>query len=266
MIEVFGKAEAMARLSAAYAAGGTPKFVRLLPTGDELWGLNEVALVVPGVPPDCPPALEYALRLRRDTLISGTCPRCGAVPTIQPPPHGFEGSDDVGIFGALFHHKVSCPGLDKTTERLLGAHRAALSERTAEEQFEVAQHATRERLAWMKDRPATDHLTSDHSLAFGGELLERLLTAASTCANLAADPVQQWNVLIAEGYWRCEVCLAYRFSEIKSGQGQDLGFPEEFCCDVCRRFAPNTLQPLVLRMDIFVMTGAMCGRCRPDFT
>lgn len=254
----------MAMLVAAYAAGGTPSLVTVLPSNDELWSLNGVAFVVPVVPPDCPAALEYALRLRYDTLISGTCPQCGAVPSVRTLPVTLP-PDAPLVFSAIFRHKMSCPGRDDRVLDLWRAHRLEVEQLSDDEHFEAVQRGTRKRLAWLKERENTAMMTSEKSRHLADDLLEKLLNPAQTCPHLQVDPTQQWNSLIAEGHWRCESCLAY-FAASDAAKRGYLGFPEEFCCDICRRFAPNTLMPLVIRIDIFVMTGAMCARCRPQYT
>lgn len=63
-------ADVKGALAAAYASGQRPKFVAVAPDRrGEMWGLATVAFIVPIVPSDAPPELEYALRLRHEAFL-----------------------------------------------------------------------------------------------------------------------------------------------------------------------------------------------------
>lgn len=92
-------AEAKAAMARAYASGEVPKLDSVSPDGlNETWTLGNVLFLLPVVPPDAPPELEYALRLRRDASLSGTCDECGAAFNVKPWEDEGASSLSLGLF------------------------------------------------------------------------------------------------------------------------------------------------------------------------
>jgi hypothetical protein len=72
-------AEAKATMARAYASGEVSKLDSVSPDGmNEIWTLGGVLFLLPAIPADAPPEVEYALSLRRDASLSGQCDMCGA--------------------------------------------------------------------------------------------------------------------------------------------------------------------------------------------
>lgn len=249
-------------LSAAYAKGEAPTFERLLPGGtDELWRLADVALVLPVVPVDASAELEYCLRLRRDTLISGTCPDCGAVPSIEE--SGLP--TEVPLGAAVFHHRFSCAANDKRSLQLLREHRAQAAGKDLEARLSAASRRTRIVIEGIEANGTPMEHSASAELALGllDERIDR--NSARICPHLDEDPAQPWSCLIATGEWKCDQCWAYHRVALANGSAQ-LDPVEELTCDLCRRFAPTSLEPLVLRINHWVMYGGACGRCRKQYS
>ncbi|MGH1561448.1 hypothetical protein [Mumia sp. DW29H23] len=224
---------------------------------DEIWKLADVALVVPVVPPGAPPELEYALRLRRDTIIGGACPSCGAVLNVE----ALEVDGQLIPTGAaLFRHRPTCPANDRDAKRQLQAFLSAQTASSIETLYDAANKQTRELV-----EPWTRHaskITSEDGVALTFQILDRLMPRndGKLCPHLQEAPMQTWSCTIAEGVWRCEQCLAYHQQELLA-HGSQLGTLEEHTCDLCRRYAPSSLVPLVLRVNHCVMYGGACSRC-----
>ncbi|HEU0132571.1 MAG TPA: hypothetical protein VFQ85_16420 [Mycobacteriales bacterium] len=255
-------AETKAKLVAAYASGARPKFVNVLPDGmNELWQLTDLALVIPLVPPDAPADLEYALRLRRDAMIGGRCDGCGAVPSLtQGPDLG-----DVPVATALFNHRKTCPAADENTLVAYERYQKATADLTPNERMDAANARTRRQVAEFVGDRAVRAASTLEPVAV--DLLDRLLPdeqAVPLCDHLAVDPVQTWHCIVAEGRWMCTECWARRGEEVAAGRFRLQG-AEEFTCDLCRRYTPSTLGPLLLRVDTFMMHGAACGRCLAQY-
>jgi hypothetical protein len=103
-----GMSELKAALADAYANGDEPKFVSVADNGDELWSMGGAMFVLPAVPAGAPPELEYALRVRRDAVLSGTCEECNA--SLDAGPFGqLEGVEAVA---AIIPHRRNCPASD----------------------------------------------------------------------------------------------------------------------------------------------------------
>ena len=129
-----------------------------------------------------------------------------------------------------------------------------------EELYDAANKQTRERIEPWK-QGASEIVTLDGE-ALSYEILDRLMphNEGRTCPHLRENRMQTWTCLIAEGVWRCEQCWAYHQVNIARGQS-GLTTLEEHTCDLCRRYAPNSLSPLVLRINHCVMHGGACNRC-----
>src|SRR5688500_15351017 len=113
--------EIKAAYAAAWSAGNKPKFVSLLPgSADEAWAIGSCLFVAPIVDPSAPPELQYALHLRREALLTGVCPDCGAVPDVMNlGEHG-----GLQVTAALFPHRLNCPGSDQVAGHRLRTYRA----------------------------------------------------------------------------------------------------------------------------------------------
>ncbi len=218
---------------------------------NEMWAVGQVLMMIPVVPHDCSPQLEFALRLRREAMLSGKCEKCGAVPAVEPAVIEM----DPPLSQSVFNHKVTCPGRDEAVGPLLRNYRASKAQQTERDRFEGAQKATRSVIAPLKGHGLEISNSSGEDLARA--LLDRLLSNGARCDHLAAEPYQTWNTFIAVGDWRCNECYTY-FERKLPGS---LAPMEDYTCDLCRRFAPTSLSPLVFRLDFFVMRGAACSRC-----
>jgi hypothetical protein len=247
-------AAAKASLARAYETTVPPKRIGLSPDGmEEMWVVGDVLMMIPVVPHDCAPLLEFALRLRREAMLSGKCEKCGAVPELQLAML----TTDPPLSRLVFNHKVTCPGRDAAVRPLLEKYRISKATQTDEDRFKGAQKATRSVIAPLKDTASALEIRGPSGEDLANELLDRLLTNGARCGHLGADPYQTWNTFIAVGDWRCNECFLY-FAQNLPGSLTPM---EEHTCDLCRRFAPTTLSPLVMRIDFFVMRGAACSRC-----
>lgn len=253
-------ADVKASLASTYASGATPRLLAVLPDGkEEMWELGPHCVVVPVVPPDASAPLEYALRLRRDALFSGLCEGCGASPHTKV----LAEIDQRPLVSQAFPHKATCPGSDKSTKRLLEQHWQTRKGSTADVALQGASQSARE---WLLERVGTNGISMREAegkpIAEG--FLDKLLTASSPrCPHLISNPAQIWYVLIAEGAWRCRQCCAYFAEKIR--QGYRLPHIEDHTCDLCRRYAPRTIEPLMIRIGPFIMHGGTCARCTKLF-
>jgi hypothetical protein len=259
------RAELKASLARAYAAGGRPEFITVMPDGlNEVWQLAGVALVMPVVPPQAPAGLQYALRLRRDTLTSGTCPNCGATPEVAP--HDPVGDMPAGT--ALFNHAPRCSANDDRVMRQMKTYLEAREAQQPDEAVESANKQTRERIApWKGSGVINTPRGEERALEILAQELY-LRGAVNTCSHLALDPAQTWICLIGEGVWRCEQCYEYRGSEVlealRTGQSGPLNWVDDHTCDLCGKIFVHGLHPLVLRINQYVMHGAYCSSCAEE--
>lgn len=260
------QADAKADLYAAYARGETPAFRGAMPHGlDEAWALGDVLVVLPAVPPNCSPELEFALRLRRGAILTGRCEKCEAVPTL-----GRKDADlGVPALEALFRHRRHCPARDENVKALLASyHGERAAEDTEEKDFDWAQEINRAKVAPAKVDGI--QMSSSRGKTAAVDVLSQLDPNdenVRVCDHLHAHPMQPWNIFIAKRSWKCDQCWAYAVKDMMDGVriGKNLGPVEEFTCDLCRRYSPNTLVPLLMRIDIFVMHGAVCQRCQVKY-
>src|SRR5580693_2524107 len=97
-------------MARAYTSGEAPTLDSVSPDGmNELWKLGDVLFLLPVIPPDAPPEVEYALRLRRDASLSGQCEMCGAAFGVQLVEDFGSGSISAG----LFPHRGNCLAADE---------------------------------------------------------------------------------------------------------------------------------------------------------
>jgi hypothetical protein len=140
-------------------------------------------------------------------------------------------------------------------------YRESLAALSAEDRLDEANDVVRHRMQELRDSVGVE-MASAEAESEAMAILDQLSppqNKRNPCSHLIADPYQTWNVLIAEGGWRCDQCWAYLSSDVTDGYRLD---PiEDFTCDLCRRYAPKSLTALVLRVDMFVMRGGACGSC-----
>jgi hypothetical protein len=254
--------EAKAAMARAYSSGKTPKLLSVSPSGnDELWAVDQVVFVVPAVPADAPPVLEYALRLRREATLVGECDQCGASFTAAP----VEDIGDAVLSGGVFAHRGNCPAADENIAPLMEKYHRSHKNVRLQDQLQSAKNKTKEKaVANIPNRINID--MTDEVKAKANNLLDkRLATAAiKACGHLKANPVQTWNLFLWDDGWRCDECN-FRFLGAVHNGAYRLSGLEEQSCDFCRRYAPTTLAPIVMRIDIYVIHGAMCRRCAKEW-
>ncbi|GLY27420.1 hypothetical protein [Kineosporia sp. NBRC 101731] len=251
---IMAMADVKASLAGAYAAGERPTFVSVLPSGyDEIWKMHGVMLVVPIVPPDAPTALQFALRLRRDALISGICENCEATFAIKIEAEVL----DVPLAGLFFPHRITCPGNDASTKKMLQGYRQAKHD----EKFDLASAAASERL---REDAGSNGVELD-AAEFGDRIEQRIAELLSppvpVCEHLESDPDQVWSTFIAHADWKCDACWEQERQEVLR-TGTKFDAIEEFTCDLCRRYAPKSIAKLVIRHGIFLLRGGACARCQ----
>lgn len=223
--------------------------------------MGTCAIVMPVVPADAPPQLEYALRLRRDTMMSGSCERCGATPDVRP----IEAGLDVPTVASFFPHKINCPAEDRNAGQMFREYWEWKGNQSLDDAFEATQAKTRERIAPLKANGT--QMVGAEAEQVAQAIAEKLLPEhgpVATCGHLQADPMQIWNVQIAEGVWRCDECAMRHFERLQR-EGLWLGPIEEFTCDLCRRYISSELTPVVLRVDNLILRGGICTRCAGQY-
>lgn len=254
-------AEQKALLARAYASGETPKLHSVSPDGtNEIWGLGEVLFVLPVVPTDSPPELQYAIRLRRDASLSGKCDECGAAFDIESSEPA--GTDSVGT--GLFSHRGNCLAADENVAPLMSAFNDSRNKTSLEESLETAIRDTGTKLtAALPNHVKVPATTKSHErfTAF----LDEKIASAEKCGHLKSQPAQTWHIFMWGDTWRCDECMA-RFSYVGKTDGTPFLSPlEEMTCDYCRRYSPTYLQPTITRIGTFVLYGAACRRCAREF-
>jgi hypothetical protein len=254
--------EAKAFMARAYASGKMPKLLSVDPSGtDEVWALDEVAFVLPAVPPDASPLLEYALRLRREATLAGSCDQCGATFRVE----AIDEENNTSVGAGIFPHRSNCPAADEYIAPLLEAYSEQHAVNTARNAFTSASRRTKEYLLSTLQNRIDVKLTSKIESKANKLLNEKLeATAGKACGHLRGRPAQTWNLCLWDDTWRCNEC-ALRFSESVRLGAFRLDPIEDHSCDYCRRYCPNTLSPMVMRVGIHVMHGAMCRRCAREW-
>jgi hypothetical protein len=235
----------------AYASGETPEFDSVSPDGSvETWRLSDLLFVLLVVPPDAPPELEYALRLRRDASLSGQCDDCGAAFDIECLESAGRGSIGTG----LFPHKGTCLASDENILPFMVAYYKAQERSSIEEMLEAASRDTGARLAAvMSDQVRLPKTDGNHKRLT--EILDEKIANSRHCGHLTSRPAQTWSIFIWGDTWRCNECLA-RFADAGRTRGVPLlSSPEESTCDFCRRYSPTFLQPIVTRMGLLLFTA-----------
>ncbi|MGW3993075.1 hypothetical protein ACWEF6_06255 [Amycolatopsis sp. NPDC004772] len=248
-----GSADARAKLAEAYATGEEPRYVSVSGQG-EFWAIGDVLVIVPPIPPGAEPQLEYALRLRRDAMLSGSCEGCGAVADVIA-------ADGKDLHNFVFDHRATCPAADENIAPLVDRFNESVNGKSLEDLFMAAVVRTRESMdITMAGMPKVE---DEEFLAWGNRLLDAELSKGDRCGHLIARPNQTWFLLLGSGHWLCNECQMRMAAKFKSGAWR-LPYIEDNSCDVCRRLV-SKLNPLVVRIDTFIMTGGACDRCHDKF-
>lgn len=248
-------AEFKAALAELYGAGEEPSFISKAPNGfDEVWAIGKCAFIVPVIPGDASPELEYALRLRRGALLTGRCDGCDAVPGSS------EVLDGLNVGGVVFPHRRNCPASDENVGPMLEPYQRTWRKRAVESALKQTSAATRDDFA----RRVSDHgiqITNPAYHEWVDTLMERLLSeeVLDTCPHLMGDPLQTWNTLLGYETWLCNDCWTGMQFAIRSGDFR-LPLVEDHTCDRCRRYS-GTLAPLAIRMNHFIIRGGLCRQC-----
>lgn len=248
-----------AALARAYSSGAEPAYLAVAPNGrDELWSIDSMAFVVPVVPNDAPPELEFALRVRRNALLTGQCDECGAVVDTD-----FESVvGGLSVAGSVIPHRRNCVAADSTAGPQIEEYYKKKQREPFRQALAAASQKTREEI----DSRLTDRidLPSEEYSSWAQGLIDRKSNGevVSTCDHLLAAPAQTWTMLLGLDRWHCDECWTYLQHRIYQG-GPILSQIEEYTCDYCGRYV-ESLQPLVIRVSNFVMQGGMCRRCARD--
>jgi hypothetical protein len=250
-VRVIEESDARAALARAYATGDEPKYIQPAPTGNgEVWAIGNTLVVLPLIPVDAGAQLEYALRLRRDATLSGTCDGCQAVVDVAKSPDG-------EVLSLHMRHKVSCPASDENAGRLLREHYKAAGEKKFQDLLQEAVVRTREDID--SEFAGVRKIEGDKTKDWLVKFLDKKLEEGSPCDHLRVQPAQTWNMSLGDPGWLCEECMLRRHQDLFAGRWR-LSAIEDFTCDICRRYVRDIL-PLVLRVDIYVMRGGCCQRC-----
>jgi len=245
-----------AALARAYSNGAEPTYVSIAPNGrDEMWAIGDMAFVVPVVPSDAPLELKFALRVRRNALLTGHCDECGAIVGTN-----FEAKlAEINIAGSLIPHRRNCPAADHLVRPQLEQYYASRSDESLVDALEVASQKTRNELE--QQLTSRIELPKDTYGAWAQDLIDRKSNGevVEMCDHLKVDLAQTWTMLLGLDKWHCDECWAYLQHEILERRFQ-LPMLEEHTCDYCSRYVAD-LQPLVVRVNNFVMRGGMCRRC-----
>ncbi len=129
--------------------------------------------------------------------------------------------------------------------------------------------ATRETRGQMRRAfPGIEEPIKGDMPGWASELTDRFFRPeVERCSHLKARPGQPWHLVFWEGMWRCNRCAAESaVSQLASGF--TLGDPEERTCDRCRTVcdSADSMVPLVIRQDLWVITLVVCEACQTDPT
>ncbi|MEU3568326.1 hypothetical protein AB0E96_07835 [Kitasatospora sp. NPDC036755] len=249
------EADFKAQMAGVYAQGTEPRLLSVLPTGrDEMWAVGNAMFIIPVVPPDAPPLLEYALRLRREATFTGKCGECNATFGIG----AFGNLEEISFSAAKFPHRRNCPAADDNVLPNLQQHYDDLSRRTIGETLNAINSSTRKKV---EERVVNRVDVKGRKFeAWARSILDKRLTAeAPRCGHLETLAAQTWNLLIGDTEWRCDQCYAYLRQSALDGKFK-LGDEEEFTCDYCRN-PTDRFEPIAIRINHFFMTGAVCPTC-----
>ncbi|MET8381180.1 hypothetical protein [Streptomyces microflavus] len=254
---IMGGAEEKATLASVYSQGTEPVLVSVSDNGrDEAWGIGTALFVVPAIPPDASPTLEYALRVRREASFTGRCSECNATVGMRT----FASASGIGVSASELPHRNNCSASDENVGPQLSRHYEKSSRQTVEQKVKASS---------IKARQRTESIPHENRVAIRNPefkkwaitFLDEMLSPQSRemCGHLEANVAQAWNIITADKVWRCDECHAYYQESIKKGE-VELSIREEFTCDFCDKFSAP-IEPLVIRIDNFVMSGGFCTGC-----
>jgi hypothetical protein len=251
------EADYKASFADAYSQGDEPRLVSVISGGhDEVWAVGKSLFVIPAVPADAPPLLEYAIRLRREATLTGKCTECKAAVGLGT----FGQIVDLPFGEAAIPHRRNCPAADENLKEELRRHRERSSAQPLGNAIKSASDRTREKIS---ERVTDKVMVNSPKFKKWAVGLLDAKVSGPRCGHLRSDPAQTWNSHIADEEWRCDQCFAYLQDLIRKGEA---GFDEEeeYTCDHCRRIA-DTLEPVVIRIDHFFMIGGVCAGCAKQF-
>ncbi|MFE7056200.1 hypothetical protein ACFVAO_13390 [Streptomyces californicus] len=249
-----GMSELKAALADAYANSAEPKFLSVAENGDELWSMGSAMFVLPAVPAGAPPEMEYALRVRRAAVLSGTCDECNASLNADP----FGRLEGVEAVAAIIPHRRNCPASDENLLPQLQRFREHRKSTSTEDIFAAASRATR--LSVEAKTPLRRMIRNRKFESWVRRLLDqKLAESTGECGHLHVDPAQTWNILLGDTEWKCDQCWEYQGLEIIRGNSP-ISTQEDFTCDHCRT-VKDELEPLILRVGTFVLHGGLCRTC-----
>ncbi|MFJ3825662.1 hypothetical protein [Streptomyces nodosus] len=253
-----GEAESKAALAGVYSQGKEPRLVSVSESGhDEAWAIGDTLFIVPAIPPDASPLLEYALRVRRDATFTGSCSDCGATVGLL----AFANTNNAAFNHSSISHRNNCPALDENVTPLLLEHHRERAGQTLEQQLKSATKQTRLKIeSTPKDKRIP--IKNVKFEKWATKFIDDHLEAASACGHLKANVAQTWNMSTGDGTWKCNECFAYYQEAVRKGE-VPLSYQEEHTCDRCRKFAPP-LEPMMIRIDNFFIVGAMCSPCSAE--
>lgn len=253
-------AEAKAAMARAYASGEVPKLDSVSPDGmNEVWTLGDVLFLLPVIPSDAPPEVEYALRVRRDASLSGQCDMCGAAFDVQHVEDAGDGSLSTGIFP----HRSNCLAADENIFPLIKAYYEKRNKASPDEALATASKRTQEKVLSNLSNQVNIKATGSPGERFLGYLDEKIATAKGRCPHLESNPAQTWHIFMWDDTWRCDECTV-RFS-VAYRQRPFMSMAEEHSCDYCHRYSPTFLQQTLSRVGNFLLYGAACRRCAREF-
>jgi hypothetical protein len=252
--------EAKAALARAYRSGEVPRLDSVLPDGiNEVWMLGSVMFLLPVIPANAPPEVEYAFRLCRDAYLSGQCETCGATPDVQHV-EDFEGTN---LSAGMFPHRANCLAADENIYRLATTYYEKRDKVNREDALDAASRRTKEKVLAGVPNRVDISATGSNRERFLGYLDEKIATAKERCPHLEANPAQTWHIFMWDSTWRCDECNV-RFT-MDSRERPYLSPIEEHSCDYCRRYSPRYLEPTLTRAGNFLVYGAACRRCAREF-
>ncbi|MFJ8502497.1 hypothetical protein [Streptomyces avermitilis] len=253
-----GEAESKAALAGVYSQGKEPRLISVSDSGlDEAWAIGETLFIVPAIPPDAPPLLEYALRVRREATFTGRCSDCGATVGLLT----FVNSANPPLNHSSIPHRNNCPALDENLTPLLLEHYKQRAGQTLEQQLQSATKQTRLKAeATPKDKRIP--IKNAKFEKWATKFIDDRLKDAPACGHLKADFAQTWNMSTGDRTWKCNECFAYYQESVRKGEAP-LSYQEEYTCDRCRKFSPP-LEPMMIRVDNFFIVGAMCSACSAE--
>ncbi len=253
-----GDAESKAALAGAYSQGEEPQLVGVSPTGlDEAWRIGSALFIVPAIPPDAPPLLEYALRVRREATFTGRCSDCGAsVGTLT-----FANTSDTPLSHSSIPHRNNCSALDENIAPQLERYHREMAGQTLEQRLKGVTRNTRLKAESIPEDKRIS-IKNAKFMDWAKKFLDARLEDSPVCGHLQANVAQTWNMSTGNRTWKCNECFAYYQESVRKGE-ELVSYQEEHTCDRCRKFSPP-LEPMLIRIDNFFIVGGMCSTCSAE--